>query len=77
MSQKYWHNQPPRNRFFIMTAALLAGTGLAYYWGYRGVDRRHSGDSENTCQEVIRMSWERGMFSWSPSCDENLLICTL
>ncbi|KAG1862093.1 hypothetical protein DFJ58DRAFT_744101 [Suillus subalutaceus] len=44
MSQRYWHNQPPRNRFFIMTAALLAGTGLAYYWGYRGVDRRHSVD---------------------------------
>ncbi|KAG3229929.1 hypothetical protein P692DRAFT_20718019 [Suillus brevipes Sb2] len=83
MSQRYWHNQPPRNRFFIMTAVLLAGTGLAYYWGYRGVDRRHSGDSEcchylletvfsasfpsfrNTCQEVTRMSWERGMFYWS------------
>lgn len=58
-----------------MTAALIAGTGLAYYWGYRGVDQRHS-DSEcydyfpeiafsallpslrNTCQEVVRMSWE-------------------
>lgn len=28
-----------------MTAVLLAGTGLAYYWGYRDVDRRHSGDN--------------------------------
>ncbi|OAX35683.1 hypothetical protein K503DRAFT_802627 [Rhizopogon vinicolor AM-OR11-026] len=46
MSQRYWHNQPPRNRFFIMTAALLAGTGLAYYWGYRDVDRRHRDDNK-------------------------------
>ncbi|KAG1736146.1 uncharacterized protein EDB91DRAFT_1348125 [Suillus paluster] len=55
MSQRYWHNQPPRNRFFIMTATLLAGTGLAYYWGYRGVERRHSADSEyhDHLQEIV------------------------
>jgi hypothetical protein len=44
-----------------MTAALLAGTGLAYYWGYRGVDRRHSADSE--CYDYLREIMFSALFS--------------
>ncbi|KAG1745305.1 hypothetical protein EDB19DRAFT_1693816 [Suillus lakei] len=49
---------------FIMTAALLAGTGLAYYWGYRGVDRRHSADSE--CYDYL---WEIVLTTSFPSLE--------
>ncbi|KIJ61863.1 hypothetical protein HYDPIDRAFT_115341 [Hydnomerulius pinastri MD-312] len=42
ISSRYWHNQSGRNKFMIASTAVVAATTLAYYWGYRDVDKRHS-----------------------------------